>query len=76
MSDQPKDGGPAFPNPALADPEYRPQPGDGGMNLRDWFAGQSLAWAGHGEWFSSDPKHVAERAYKMADAMLAARVQP
>lgn len=44
-----------------------------GMTLRDWFAGQSLKWAGHGEWFSNDPKCAAERAYKMADAMLAAR---
>ena len=75
MSDQPKDGGRAF--PVLCNVK------DGsewvardGMTLRDWFAGQSLKWAGHGEWFTSDPKHVAERAYKMADAMLAARVQP
>ena len=33
----------------------------------------ALAWAGHNEWFSSDPKHLAERAYLMADAMIAAR---
>lgn len=43
------------------------------MSLRDWFAGQALKWAGHGEWFSNNPKAAAERAYKMADAMLAAR---
>lgn len=44
-----------------------------GMSLRDWFAGQSLKWAGHGEWFQKDPKAAAARAYMMADAMLEAR---
>jgi len=48
----------------------------GGMSLRDWFAGQALAWAGHDNWTSSDPRLLAERAYQMADAMLAARGKP
>lgn len=60
-------GGPAFPTVA-GQTVY-----SNGMTLRDWFAGQALSWAGHNEWFNSDPKHVAERAYRMADAMLAAR---
>lgn len=47
-----------------------------GMSLRDWFAGQALAWAGHDNWTSSDPRLLAERAYQMADAMLAARGKP
>ena len=64
-----KDGGLAFPDPARAGGHCM----DTGMTLRDWFAGQALAWAGSVEWFSHDPKHVAERAYRMADAMLEAR---
>ena len=60
-------GGPAFPTVA-GQVVY-----SNGMTLRDWFAGQALAWAGHNEWFSNDHKHVAERAYRMADAMIAAR---
>ena len=60
-------GGTAFPTVA-GHPVY-----SNGVTLRDWFAGQALEWVGHNEWFSSDPKHVAERAYRMADAMIAAR---
>lgn len=44
-----------------------------GMTLRDWFAGQALAWAGHHNWMSADPNDLAKRAYQMADAMIAAR---
>ena len=68
-SQKPQDGGaaPAFPvtagNNVFAT----------GMSLRDWFAGQAIAWAGMKEWASYDEKHAAERAYRMADAMLAAR---
>ena len=43
------------------------------IDLRDWFAGQAVAWAGMKEWASYDEKHAAERAYRLADAMLAAR---
>lgn len=69
-------GGPAFPNPALADENYKPQPGDEGMTLRDWFAGQALAGMSHVlnegdvEWVK---QRGAKAAYDMADAMLAAR---
>lgn len=47
-----------------------------GMSLRDWFAGQALvgelsAWAGMDTSLSADM--VADRAYQVADAMLAAR---
>lgn len=71
MTEQPKDGGPAFPF-AATDPSNVAMQARG-MSLRDWFAGQALSWAGHNNWTSSDPKHLAERAYQMADAMLAAR---
>lgn len=74
------DGGPAF---AYGNHE---QGGASGMSLRDWFAGQALAgmmampsdpYSGNfhnncGEPFTG----AAEYAYRMADAMLAARGQP
>lgn len=44
-----------------------------GMTLRDWFAGQALAWAGHDGWLTRDHENMAKRAYRMADAMIAAR---
>lgn len=42
-----------------------------GMSLRDWFAGHALAnqYAQH----EGDPNKVAEWAYHIADAMIAAR---
>jgi hypothetical protein len=67
MTDHPKNGGPAFPQ--ASDHPYA----DNGMSLRDWFAGQALAWV------TSMPANavgfdvVAAAAYKLADAMLAAR---
>ena len=75
MSKAPKDGGPAFPVHGGHHPDDDPrnQIIGGGMTLRDWFAGQALSWAGHYNWTSSTPKHLAERAYQMADAMLEAR---
>ncbi len=55
-----------------------------GMSLRDWFAGQVLAgamntptyWSGHLEHsLKTTPEAVAERAFKIADALLAARAK-
>lgn len=70
-----QDGGNAFPIPGLQnDPDFN------GMSLRDYFAAKAMQG-----WLSSygpDDKHpvaagdadfVAQRAYAMADAMLAAR---
>jgi len=73
------DGGPAFPQ--NRDNKYTLEDGrlpvPGGMNLRDWFAGQfvsnvQLPWPGDhtGRHWSA---RVAEDAYKLADSMLAAR---
>jgi hypothetical protein len=61
MSDKLNGGGPAFPFA-----EYHP-----GMSLRDWFAGQAMAAIGNAcyERYS----HMAQDAYEIADAMLAAR---
>ena len=68
MTDRNKDGDyPAF--PITAGNQVYAQ----GMSLRDWFAGQALAWAGNNEWFHSSDKSMAERAYKLADAMMEAR---
>ena len=71
MTEQPKDGGAAFPRTV--------QSWNGnltafdGMSLRDWFAGQALAghisYEGGGSTFDLD----ATAAYKWADAMILAR---
>lgn len=65
------DGGPAFPQGmAVGDVAKM----EGGMTLRDWFAGQALAgmWArGSDEDYSVD----ARAAFKAAAAMLAERAK-
>lgn len=70
------DGGPAFPQ------GFDGGPYDGGMSLRDWFAGmamQGIMAAQEPESFfyeSPDDEHaswVAPTAFIIADAMLAAR---
>lgn len=67
------DGGPAFPQ-NLPDNFIWRLPGDpGGMSLRDWFAGQVLIG------YASDHRlheHFGHHAYKVADAMIAARKEP
>ena len=91
MSEQPKDGGPAFPTQERTGNSFA---GDdsrlhsetlahGGMSLRDWFAGQALAGdAANNEegCFShktSDAQllNQAQLYYRIADAMLAARAK-
>jgi hypothetical protein len=63
-------GGPAYP--------YAVDQHDGcklyhkGMSLRDWLAGQALTTVYANE-TNSDPDKVAEWAYQIADAMIAAR---
>ncbi len=67
------DGGLAFPS---APEGYEPAHG---MTLRDWFAGQALAGilANEGVGRTVDTKLAdAMHAYRMADAMLAARKEP
>lgn len=63
----PKDGGPAFPLPGTYGCTKD------GMSLRDYFAGKALA--GLSAQFGSElaPPAFAAFAYKLADAMLAAR---
>jgi hypothetical protein len=68
-----EDGGPAFPRP-----DERGLMSEGllegsfGMSLRDWFAGQALSTAYCNE-NSTDPDKVAEWAFQLAGAMIAAR---
>jgi len=83
MSEQAKDGGPAFPHPNFEvyseERKCWVETGSSeGMSLRDWFAGQALAAVVsacrgdnlHGRTLE---QHFAMKAYALADAMLAAR---
>lgn len=76
------DGRPAFPGADALMPVVTDKHGavwvvpsmHQGMTLRDWFAGQALAGlmthrVAHKEWASQE-------AYRVADAMLAARIVP
>lgn len=89
-NDRINDGGPAFPVPTATIVDGEPKLEhhcQGGMSLRDWFAGQALAglmaMCCTDEWTMRimplcDPgQHpsevVAEMAFKMADRMIAAR---
>lgn len=73
MTDAPNDGGHAFP---MASDLLGHTPG---MSLRDWFAGQALASlladydSRHGIPPYDFMRHCAAAAYKVADAMIAAR---
>jgi hypothetical protein len=73
-------GGPAFPHMKRPRPELGAGVSetitDGGMSLRDWFAGQALAGiSGHHGFVLGThyPRLRAENAYLLADAMLEAR---
>jgi len=81
------DGGPAFPvissGPGFdsySNPFTRIQ-SEGGLSVRDWLAGQALIGVvsavdadGCSSWLADRNEHLAaERAYQIADAMLAAR---
>ena len=67
------DGGPAFPGWFKEDEGIHYHHG---MSLRDWFAGKALQGelasqnAENGEWPEGHESALAERCYKIADAML------
>lgn len=72
-----EDGGPAFPRPIG---QVRTDPGSAsynegqrGMSLRDWLAGMALSGILAAVPEDQDEIQVADIAYRMADAMLAAR---
>lgn len=67
------DGGPAFPIQHDDRPgAYEAHPG---MSLRDWFAGQALAGVLADHTLRGTAKSFAEKAYELADAMLAERAK-
>lgn len=72
------DGGPAFPRPHSSGMDNeRPYtaPAEGGMNLRDWFAGQSIvaAVARSADEPFQTAGDLAAYLYELADAMIAER---
>lgn len=75
------DGGPAFPNFREIDQHGLVHQNDG-MSLRDWFAGRAMqalapgtfeAACEEGQTAAKAAEVVADVAYRMADAMIAAR---
>lgn len=78
MSDYIDNGGTAFPGPNFTQ-SGNPNGHSMGMTLRDWFAGQALSGvvvqcAGDARALGQTTEQMlAERAYELADAMIAAR---
>jgi len=70
MSKIENNGGPAFPNASL-DINEGLSALDGGMSLRDYFAGQALAGLTSDHTLDMSAKAFAESSYRFADAMLA-----
>lgn len=71
------DGGPAYPNPALANENFCPQADLGGMRMREYFAAQAIptafkvvesGYTGSGD--ESLSTLVAGVAFEIADAMV------
>ena len=74
-------GGPAFPVTLPSGESYQGHLPHDGMTLRDYFAAKALAgFAANPSMIdSNDSKaiaYMADSAYQVADAMLAARVKP
>lgn len=61
------DGGPAFPR-GVSETKEDYAGAQGGMSLRDWFAGQAMVG-----YEAESAQAIAEVAYAIADAMLAER---
>jgi hypothetical protein len=88
MSNTPKDGGPAFPVTNKTWTQHGTQSGvelieiktpvtEGGMTLRDWFAGQALGFIAMQPVGANNISYQATAldAYAYADAMLAERAK-
>jgi hypothetical protein len=67
------DGGYAFPQALRLQHEYV---GSNGMSLRDYFAGQAVVTAMHGNlWSTGSDQELAALVYRIADAMLTERAK-
>ena len=73
MSEEPNDGGPAF--PVVAESSAAHGAAFRGMTLRDYFAGQALSgFCANGTFGSAtSDQTVARWAYEVADAMIQKR---
>lgn len=67
-----KRGGPAFPLP-LGTGNCSEPAESGGMDLRDYFAAKAFSMLMHPDAKDYTPEETARKAYRFADAMLAAR---
>lgn len=80
MTDEPKDGGPAFPRNDYMSPDggLTIRNGSKGMSMRDWFAGQAMAGtiASGNVGINTTYEDLARVCYRQADAMIAARRTP
>ena len=80
MTEQPKDGGGAF--PFSPNDHSTSHMATNGMSLRDWFAGQALpavlpsVAAARSVGLTVSASDIAEQAYELADAMIAQRKEP
>ena len=73
-----ENGGPAFPRTGDTDPrmaDYDQSDWHSGMSLRDWFAGQAISPM-LVQAYGTTPLILAQKAYEMADALLAERSKP
>ena len=80
MTHKHDDGGPAFPafngNMSVREDGTIAPIYEGGMSLRDWFAGQALAGlSADDHTYAGTKEDTAEWAYAFADAMLAQRAK-
>lgn len=80
MDNSMNDGGPAFPSPIVPtelEAILGKSPTSPGMSLRDWLAGMALSSMTAAPDYSTGPCDAAmvERAYRIADVMLAQRAK-
>lgn len=74
MSDQIKDGGPAFPVPLNEGQSYQGHAPCDGMTLRDYFAAKAMqGFCANGPENFEDMEQVAEQSYELADYMISQR---
>lgn len=73
MAEKINDGGPAFPIPLQPGQGWQEMAPCDGMTMRDYFAAKAMQGMLACEMLRATEQEFAERAYKLADAMLKAR---